>query len=153
MKWKQPPIIKVYEALGAVSDGRMEIEGNTAKVYSSSRGKFYDVIYDPEKRAIMANDNGSYFQGYLGYPAITFLLATGVLPFNPELADLLKGLAWKDINTKFKNDFPKTLLWIEERLGSEKSAQLAAYAGNISGTVAHMDLEMLGPKVKPPQGY
>jgi hypothetical protein len=32
MKWKEPPIIKIYEALGAVADDRVEVEGNSAKV-------------------------------------------------------------------------------------------------------------------------
>ncbi|MFZ1075166.1 MAG: hypothetical protein WAN50_02225 [Minisyncoccia bacterium] len=36
MKWKKPPVIKIYEALGAVADGRIEVDGNAAKVYSSS---------------------------------------------------------------------------------------------------------------------
>ncbi len=34
MKWKHPPIIKIYEALGAVADGRVKISGDSAQVYS-----------------------------------------------------------------------------------------------------------------------
>jgi len=49
MKWKHPPIIKIYEALGSVADGRVEVSGNTAKVFSSSGNKFYVVSYDPKK--------------------------------------------------------------------------------------------------------
>lgn len=62
MKWTQPPISKIYEAIGAVADGRVEVDGNTAKVYSSSRKKYYDVFYDPSKKAIMTNDNGSFWK-------------------------------------------------------------------------------------------
>lgn len=62
MKWKHPPITKIYEALGSVADERIELVGSSAKVYSSSRNKFYVVSYEPG--AIMANDNGSYWQGY-----------------------------------------------------------------------------------------
>src|ERR1700733_3253094 len=62
MKWKQPPVIKIYEALGAVADGRVEVSGDTAKVYSSTGNKFYDVTYDPAEQAIMTNDNGSYWK-------------------------------------------------------------------------------------------
>jgi len=69
--WKQPPIIKVYEALGSIADGRITVEGNTAKIYSSSGNKFYEVTYDPDTSSIMCNDNGSYWAGYLGYPAIS----------------------------------------------------------------------------------
>jgi hypothetical protein len=79
MKWKTPPDTKIYEALGTVADGRVKVEGNTAKVFSSSGNKHYDVEYDPKASAIMANDNGSYWNGYLGYPAIAFLMATNVI--------------------------------------------------------------------------
>ena len=44
----------------------------------------------------------------MGYPAIAFLMTTGVLAFNKELAGRLKGIAWKRINTRNKNDFAKT---------------------------------------------
>ena len=71
-----PPTMKIYEALGAVADKRLEITGNTAKVYSSSKGKFYTVTYDSATNAIMSNDNACYFVGYLGYPAIAYLLQT-----------------------------------------------------------------------------
>ncbi|MFA6602048.1 MAG: hypothetical protein WCT02_04295 [Candidatus Paceibacterota bacterium] len=72
MKWKLPPPVKIYEALGSVADGRLEMLGNSARVYSSSRNKFYEVIFDPETKSIMANDNGSFWQGYLGLSSYRF---------------------------------------------------------------------------------
>src|SRR3989339_2007322 len=128
MKWKHPPIIKIYEALGAVADGRVEVGGNTAKVFSSSGNKFYDVSYDKEKNAIMANDNGSYWKGYLGYPAIAFLMKTGVLSFDEKTASLLENIAWKDINQKFKNDFDKTLEFILSSKSDAKKESLKELA-------------------------
>lgn len=68
MKWTHPHISKLYEALGTIADGRVEIDPNNrnkAKIYSSSRGKFYEISYDPENHAIMANDNASYWKGSL----------------------------------------------------------------------------------------
>ncbi len=53
MKWKHPPIPKIYEALGTVADNRVEVSGGTAKVFSSTGNKFYEVTYDPEKGEIM----------------------------------------------------------------------------------------------------
>lgn len=153
MKWKHPPIIKIYEALGSIADGRVQVSGNTAKVYSSSGGKFYDVSYDPAKKTIMANDNGSYWKGYLGYPAIAFLLKSGPLEFNQDMADLLKGLKWKDINQKFQNDFDKTLARIEESLDPNKKEELTAYVQGIDNRIRELDLSFLGPKTKPPEGY
>lgn len=153
MKWKRPPVIKIYEALGAVADGRVEVAGNTAKVYSSSGNKFYEVVYDPEQNAIMANDNGSYWRGYLGYPAIAFLLKIGVLSYKDDLANLLKSIKWKDINQKFKNDFDKTLAHIEELMTEEQRKELWNYVREVDGKIVALDLNFLGPKQKPPAQY
>lgn len=153
MKWKEPPIIKIYEALGSVADGRVEVESHTAKVYSSSRNKFYDVTNDPAARAIMTNDNGSYWKGYLGYPAIAFLLKTGVLPYEGGYGDLLKGVPWKDLNQKFKNDFDKTLEHILSPLPLEDRIELGEYIASIANQIRDLDLNLLGQKVLPPAGY
>lgn len=153
MKWKQPPVIKIYEALGAVADGRIEVNGNTAKVFSSSGNKFYDVTYDPAKNAIMTNDNGSYWKGYLGYPAIAFLFKTDVLKYDESMGLLLKGIPWKDINQKFKNDFEKTIEHIFSTLSDEQKQALQTYAQEISERIAALNLSMLGKKQLPPEGY
>ena len=153
MKWKHPPIIKIYEALGSVADNRIEVSGNAAKIYSSSRNKFYEVFFDSEKQSIMANDNGSYWKGYLGYPAIAFLFKVGLLEFRPDMANLLKGIKWKDINQKFKSDFDKTLQYIEESLSAEDKEKLPAYVQEIDQKITELDLNLLGNKTAPPEGY
>lgn len=116
MQWKQPPRIKIYEALGAIGDGRVRMDGETAKVYSSSLNKFYDVVFDSQTNVISANDNGSFWQGYLGYPAISYLMLRGVISCEKKFADYLKGFAWKEINTKFKNDFDKTETFVRDEM-------------------------------------
>lgn len=153
MKWKNPPIIKIYEALGAVVDGRIEVSGNTAKVYSSSRNKFYDVSYNPEQKAIMANDNGSYWKGYLGYPAIAFLMKIGILSFDKKVAELLKGVEWKDINQKFKNDFDKTLEFILSSKPDEEKEVLKNFVERVSEEIKNLNLSYLGKRTLPPEGY
>lgn len=156
MKWKLPPKIKVYEALGCVADGRIEVVGeHEARVYSSSRGKFCVVNYDADARAIMANDNGSYWQGYLGYPAIALLMRIGAVSFDARYAEALKGIAWKDINTTFKNDFEKTAEYIHGILKT-KGLILADFFREVESILAQiqkLDLSLLGKKVKPPTGY
>lgn len=92
MRWKNPPIIKIYEALGCIADDRLEINGTKGKVYSSSRKKFYSIRYDSETNSIMCNDNGSYYIGYLGYPAIAYLMKIGELDFSKEYSNSLKGI-------------------------------------------------------------
>uniref|UniRef100_A0A7C4M0P2 Uncharacterized protein n=1 Tax=candidate division CPR3 bacterium TaxID=2268181 RepID=A0A7C4M0P2_UNCC3 len=153
MKWKHPPRIKVYEALGAVADNRVEISGDSGKVYSSSRNKFYDIIYNPETNAIMANDNGSYWVGYLGYPAIAFLMKIGVLHYNERWGELMKGIAWKDINVKFKNDFDKTLKLIIADFSKDEVSGIKEYVKEIENEIKGLDLNLLGEKTNPPDGY
>ena len=153
MKWQHPPIIKIYEALGALADGRVEILGNAAKVYSSSGNKFYDVSYDPNSKAIMANDNGSYWKGYLGYPAIAFLLKIGELPYKAEFGELLKGIKWKDINQQFQNNFDKTLQYIESSLSEKDRKNLADYVILLDKKISESEYSLLGTKTIPPKGY
>jgi hypothetical protein len=153
MLWKHPPIIKIYEALGSVADGRVEVTGNTAKVYSSSRNKYYDVTYDPEKNAVMTNDNGSFWKGYLGYPAIAFLMKVGVLPYEESVGQLLSQIAWKDINQKFKNDFDKTLDFILSSKSEEEKVKLHDFVKQVDKKIQDLGLQILGKKIKPPEGY
>lgn len=153
MKWEHPPIIKVYEALGSVADNRIEVTGNEAKVFSSSGNKFYTVNYDPDTQSIMTNDNGSFWKGYLGYPAIAFLMKIGILPYEEGTGNLLKNIKWKDINQRLKNDFEKTLDFIlESKTESEKEA-LSRFATKVDAQIKTLDLNMLGQKTKPPEGY
>lgn len=153
MKWKRPPIIKIYEALGAVADQRIEVSNNTGKVYSSTGNKYYDVTYDPEAVAIMANDNGSFWQGYLGYPSIAFLMKLGVLSYDPKMEELLKGIAWKDINQKFKNDFDKTLEYILSSKSEDEKTTLSKFVTKVDTEIKNLNLALLGNKTKPPEGY
>jgi len=155
MKWKIPPRIKVHEALGCIADGRIIVKGNEAEVFSSSRGKSYSVRYDPEKKAIMANDNGSYWVGYLGYPSIAFLMLKGVLKYNSKHAEALKGIPWKDMNQKFRNDFEKTEKYVNDIVGAKgiPIQELDKEIDGIYEQVKKLNLELLGEKTKPPEGY
>lgn len=155
MKWKVPPRIKIHEALGAIGDKRVEINGNTAKVHSSSGNKFYTVQYGSEKHTIMSNDNGSYWKGYLGYPAISFLMLIGKVPYMEEQAKALAGIHWKDINTKFKNDFNKTLAYIHD-VQKKKEINVEELEKEIDEIFTHLSKNLpsiLGKKMKPPEGY
>ncbi len=152
-----PPIIKIYEALGAIADQRIElIQGLfvEAKVYSSSREKFYTVTYDPANNAIMLNDNGSYRKGYLGYPGIAILLLQWDLPLNKEYTTLLKDIPRKDINTKNNNDFEKTQKQIDTMI-IEKWHDIKSfhdYIQNILNEITKKPLSYLGKKTLPPKG-
>jgi hypothetical protein len=116
-KWKLPPIVKVYEALGAIGDGRVRIEDSrVAFVTSSDASKTYEVETSADGREIASNDNASYWQGYLGYPAIAVLLARGMYRPPANVTDALAGVPWKELNRKFKNDYAKTIAQVENEL-------------------------------------
>jgi hypothetical protein len=155
MEWKLPPVIKIYEALGCIGDRRIFIRGNTAQVTSSSGNKTYTVTYNSDVNAIMANDNGSFWQGYIGYPAIAYLFLARKLTLREKYAAALVGIPWKDINTKFKNDFGQTTEFIHHVL-QEKGVVVAdflLYVNEVGKELEHLHLHMLGNKVKPPAGY
>ena len=154
MRWELPPIIKVYEALGAIADKRIEVKGGTAIVVSSSGDKRYEVRYDPESRAISANDNGSYWQGYLGYPSIAFLMRKGILSFDGAIATSLKEIEWKKINTRFKNNFEKTesfVLEVAEKRGVPRE-KITAFTEKIINEIRELGPEKFGATKKPPRG-
>src|SRR5512140_2716320 len=137
-KWKRPPIAKIYEALGAVADGRIEVSGDSAKVFSSSGNKSYIITYDPAAGAIMANDNASFWKGYLGYPAIAYLMKVGAVSFDQKTAESLKSIAWKDINQRFKNDFDKALEYILASKTTEEKEALNILVSKIDAELAKL---------------
>lgn len=153
MKWKHPPIIKIYEAISSVADNRVEVSGNSGKVYSSSRNKFYEIYYDPSIQSIMANDNGSYWKGYLGYPSIAFLMRVGILSYDSNAGSLLNNISWKDINQKFNNDFDKTLDYILSSKTEKEKNLLSSFAAKVDAEIKNLNLNFLGKKTLPPDGY
>ena len=104
---KMPPKVKVLEALGAIGDKRIKVEGNKAIVKSSTGEREYRVYYYPDKNAAWSTDNGTRFRKYVGYPIISLLMVKGKLSFNQKFARALSGIPWKKINDKFK-DYSKT---------------------------------------------
>jgi len=111
--WQMPPPIKVYEAIGAIGDGRVRAADNSVApvgwdVVSSDGSKTYRVEISADGREITSNDNASYWQGYLGYPAIAVLIARGMLHAGAEATRSLAGIPWKELNRRFKNDYART---------------------------------------------
>ena len=99
-----PPRIKVLEALGALADGRVRLEGGgLAKVVSSEGDRVYTVYVDPDRGVAYSDDNGTRFRGYIGYPIISVLMATGRLEVDSELAEKLRGVPWRRLNETMKS--------------------------------------------------
>ncbi|HUD11012.1 MAG TPA: hypothetical protein VMS08_01255 [Candidatus Saccharimonadia bacterium] len=152
--WKQPPVIKLYEALGALGDGRVEMHGDHAVIWSSMRKKHYEVSYDEASGAIMANDNGSYWQGYLGYPAIGYLLARGVVSYDSRLAEYFQGFDWKAIATKYKNNWGRVEQQVREKaVATFPEIDLSRLDANLAAMMQDLmalNLVTLGTKQLPP---
>lgn len=155
MKWKTPPKIKIYEALGSIADKRIEIKDNKATVFSSSRNKAYTVTYNPDTKTITSNDNGSYWVGYLGYPAITFLMLKGTIPYKKEYSEALKDIPWKDLVVKFKSNYEKTIEHVHEIL-KERNINIQEFLQEIEKIyeiIKTLDLNKPKELMKPPEGY
>ena len=109
-QWKMPPLAKVYEALGAIGDGRVRIEdAHRASVTSSDGEKVYTVESSADGAEISSNDNASFWQGYLGYPAIAILIARGLIDADRNAFRALAGVPWKELNTRYRHDYDRTL--------------------------------------------
>src|SRR5690242_21908193 len=112
--WKIPPPIKVFEAIGAIGDARVHAVDDGAtrsawEVISSDGSKTYRVEVSADGREISANDNASYWQGYLGYPAIAVMLKRGLCPVQAEAVSALSGIPWNELNRRFRNDYSRTI--------------------------------------------
>lgn len=157
MEWVVSPKRKhVYEALGCIADNRIEVDLNDgAKVYSSSRNKHYNVKLDPKTNSIMANDNTSYYTDTLSYPCIALLIIKGIVNLDKDFANFLKGIKWKDINQKFKNDYDKTEAYVGDLMKERDLSfdELNKEVDKINQQLLKLKVKMLGDKVKPPVGY
>jgi hypothetical protein len=155
--WKMPPPIKVYEALGAIGDGRVRAaRGGGAShawdVVSSDRGKTYRVEISADGHEISSNDNASYWQGYLGYPAIAVLIARGTLSASAGATRALAGIPWKELNRRFKNDYARTTAEVARIVGErgDDFEAIRAEAAAILDALAALGLER-GARRRPPR--
>jgi hypothetical protein len=154
-KWQMPPPIKVYEAVGAIGDGRVRSTDdaqNAWEVVSSDGTKKYRVEISADGREISSNDNASYWQGYLGYPAIAVLIARGKLHASAEATRMLAGIPWKELNRRFKNDYARTAAEVA-RIVAERGGDfdaIRAEAASILDALAALGLER-GARRRPPR--
>jgi hypothetical protein len=156
-KWELPPVIKVYEAMGAIGDGRVRAADKTTAplvwdVVSSDGTKTYRVEISADGGEISSNDNASYWQGYLGYPAIAVLLERGTLRTSAEATRALAGIPWKELNRRFKNDYARTVAEVA-RVVAERGGDfnaVRAEAASILDALAAL-APLRGARRRPPR--
>lgn len=152
--WKAPPIAKVYEALSALASGRvLMIDGQTAHVVSSSRDKSYIVQWDIHRSAFTSNDNGSYWQGYIGYPIIAVMLGLDRLPYDRHLAQVIADVHWKELNTEASNDFDKAVKRVLSQLDPTTREQLKTLVDSIHTNLGQAMPGKLRSDRKPPVSH
>lgn len=103
----------------------------------------------------MSNDNASYWKGSLGYPAIAYLMQIGKIPYDAELAEAFSGIAWKDLNQRFRNDFDKTWEFILSDLTQKgyDRQEVERKIRNIQDFIVSREWKVNGKKTVPPEGY
>ena len=109
---KLPPIEKVFEAWTAVADGRVALEDGSARVTSSDGSKVYTVRFAGDRYS--SDDNATYWRGYAGYPVLAVLMLQGRLPLDRDEAELWRNVDWKEINTRFRNNYSKAASAVAE---------------------------------------
>lgn len=153
--WQLPPKEKIYEAITCIADDRVETneELTEAKIYSSRRDKFYTVTYEPENQLIMSDDNSAWFVDQVSYPMITLLMLRGEIEYDKSLLESLKGIVWKDVNKKHKNNWAKAAREVLDELAG-RGIDVNLIEGEIDRMyefISNLKLKKLGKKKFPPR--
>lgn len=162
---KIPPLFKIYEALWALSDERVELIPTPeqglfsvdpivqARVYSPQDHLYYVVKFDKQNNLIMSNDDGSYRQWYIGYPSIALLLMLWELHYNQSYTIYLKAMKWIVINKRYKSDFEKAQEEVDSLLIAQwvQIGSFHEYWESIVEGLKKLRLSHLWVKIKPPQ--
>lgn len=154
--WLPPHISKIYEAITAIADQRIELVGeNEARITSSSRGKYYTITYDPTTNSIMSNDNTAYYTGSVSYPMIALLMLKGVIDYDKSLLTPLSNIVWKDIMQKYKNDYDQGIAHVLADLAGKgiDIEEIKSKIALIYEQAITLKLNYLGKKIAPPKAY
>jgi exodeoxyribonuclease-3 len=139
MMKKLPPVEKAFEAYSALADGRVEMHDDYALVDSSDGAKTYEVSWQGDTYA--STDNGTYWQGYAGYPVIAVLIMQGRLPgLGAELLAELKDIPWKQLNDAHKRDYAAAAN--EALAGKPHEQQIRSAADELNQELARLDLTL-----------
>lgn len=147
-----PPRIKRYEALWSITDQRTKVEDWEYHVYSSSGNKYYTVEYNQEKNAIITNDNATFYKGYLGYPALCYLLENNILSYQADQALLVQAVYRKQLNTDMKYDFDAVIQHLQETIDWDRKA-FDIYVDQLEADLKKLQLAQLWEKKQPPTGW
>lgn len=152
--WKMPPRAKIYEALSVLADQRVILlDENSAEVQSSSGRKSYCVEWIPDLQAITANDNASYWQGYMGYPIVAVLMLQGKIRYSSTVAGHLAGISWKELNQKYKRNYDQVIKKVLKDLQNSgvDVAKIEREIESIYSQLQNLKLKRLPRRRRPPK--
>lgn len=147
---KMPPIEKIYEAYTAIADGRVSLvpAESRAAVASSDGAKAYTVTWSGD--TYTSNDNGTYWQGYAGYPVIAVLLLQGRLTLDRDAAALFSGVNWTRLNQDYKRNYAAAVDSIVQERGYDAGAIRSA-AEKVYSELKALPLSVRRGSVRPPR--
>lgn len=125
-----------------MGDGRISVNGNTAKVTSSNGNKVYTVEYDPEKRSIVSDNNEDFWQKRMGYPSIAYVLQTKMIPYNPKAGELMAGINWKKLNASNKRNYELSIETVLNKLSAIDRKLIQKEVINITNHLKELKLNM-----------
>jgi len=151
--WKLPPRAKVFEAFTAVADGRVRLTGSgSATVVSSAGDKTYDVEWSEDDPTVTANDNASYWQGYLGYPIVAVLLVRGELHAAQDAVAALAGVPWHELNQRYKREYDAAVAHVLRELPGGAAVVVEREVDRVLADLAALRLQRTGRGRRPPAG-
>lgn len=155
MKWKATPKAKVYEAWSALADGRVSLVGEReAAVESSDRAKTYKVVWTEDRRAFGANDNASYFVGYMGYPILATAMRLGLISYDTTIIDEFRDINWNKLNEIYKRRYDAVVDYVIsqiEKSGRGSSDQIRQHADTVFSEFKALKLGRISPPGEPPK--
>ena len=147
---KLAPVEKVFEAFTALDSGRVEILHNEdssgeASVWSSDHAKRYTVRWDGS--LVYSDDNSTYWRGYAGYPVIAVLMKRGVIKYDADVASEFSGVNWKELNTRYRNDYAKAVAEVINQRHINPSRAYDA-AAHVMKQLADLPIEITRKRLK-----
>ena len=148
---KLPQIKKIYEAYSAISDKRVIMEENSAKVFSSDKSKEYTVTWNDD--IYSSNDNASYWQGYAGYPMIAVLMLQNRISSDSSVTEFFKNINWKELNAKYKGKYSKAVDEIMEGLKNSgvDTDKIYEETDKIFEELKNLDIQCKRSSLRPPK--
>ena len=140
---KLPPIEKLYEAYSAMADKRIVLGEDFAEVTSSDGSKKYKVKW--KDTTYCSTDNGTYWQGYAGYPVIGVLILQSKIDVDKSIIGYFADINWNSLNKKHKRDYRAALLeaFAEKQIAKEDIERIEAITQQAYEQLKSLDLKIV----------